>query len=220
MCTIIPVSQLTMSEVWSSVQHLQVLSFCPDVVSNDLTSCVVVQRFTPTTSTEEQELIQIRHRDISTKNKTVTLLANILQRLTEQHVVLCSTKRYKTTKQGWFYCKGWCLGRPLHRFLRYLRLLKPNRKQCGCDVESCAVCLTLVPSKYGKQAQFIKMQQHASCTSCESSVWRRGVRKLSSALIPLLSTFVISLQSETTFTSFALGSISRLYIWGILWEVG
>lgn len=137
MCTIIPVSQLTMSEVWSSVQHLQVLSFCPDVVSNDLTSCVVVQRFATTTSTEELELIQIRHRDISTKNKTVTLLANILQRLTEQHVVLCSTKRYKTTKQGWFYCKGWCLGRPLHRFLRYLRLLKPNRKQCGCDVESC-----------------------------------------------------------------------------------
>ena len=122
------------------------------MLSNDLTSCVRV------TSTEELELIQIRHRDIGTKNKTVTLLANILQRLTEQHVVLCSTKRYKTTKQGWFYCKGWCLGCPLNRFLRYLRLFRPNRTQCGCDVEPCTPCLTQVPSKYGKQAQFIKMQ--------------------------------------------------------------
>lgn len=58
------------------------------LVSNDLTSSVVVQGSTSTTSTEELKLIQIRHQDISTKNKTVTLLANILQRLTEQHFVL------------------------------------------------------------------------------------------------------------------------------------
>lgn len=55
-------------------------------------------------STQELKPIQIRHLDISTKNKPVILLANILQRLTE---TLCSLmKRYKTTKKGVFCCKG------------------------------------------------------------------------------------------------------------------
>ena len=57
--------------------------------------------------THELKPIQIRHRDDSTKNKTVTLLANVLQRPGKQ--TFCSlTKHYKTRK-GFLYCKGWRL---------------------------------------------------------------------------------------------------------------
>lgn len=73
--------------------------------SNYVTSSVAVQGSTSTTSTEELKPIQIRHQDISTKNKTVTLLANVLQRLTEQ--TFCSrTKRYKNYKSVSFVLKG------------------------------------------------------------------------------------------------------------------
>lgn len=109
MCTIITVSQLTMSKVPCSVQNLNV-GFSPRVVSNHLTSSVVVQRSTPTMSTEELTLIQIRHQDISTKNKTVTLLANIL------HFVLW--RNHTKLQKCFFYCKGWC-----HRELYALRFL-------------------------------------------------------------------------------------------------
>lgn len=87
MCTIITVSQLTMSGGQSSVRNLKVLVLCSSM-----------------TSTEELKLIQIRHRDVSTKNKTVTLLANVLQRLTERRVVLRAnvTKLQKCV----CYCKG------------------------------------------------------------------------------------------------------------------
>lgn len=161
-----------MSEASCSVQHLEV-TFCPRVVSNVRTSSVVVQGSTSTTmSTEELKLIQIRHQDISTKNKTVTLLANILQRLTEQHVVLW---RNVTKLQNcfFFYCKGWCLKRRFHSAMSQkvtfqLTLNAPESRnkvswhlilQCSSVSSSSHVsCGSHVPLILVKWALFPKMQ--------------------------------------------------------------
>lgn len=77
--------------------------------------------------------IQKRHQDVSTKNKSVTLLTNILQRLT---AIFCSpTKYYKTTKG---FCWGWFLTGVRNK-APLKRLVQPIRKHRGREGESSRV---------------------------------------------------------------------------------
>lgn len=109
MRTIITASQLTMSEVSCSVQLLKTCFFFFFFSMRRVKLWYFLclwQGSTSTTSTEELKPIQIRHQDISTKNKTVTLLANVLQRLTEQTFCFFWQNVTKNYKSVCFVVKG------------------------------------------------------------------------------------------------------------------